>query len=268
MNLLLCNIKQGQTKNGVQLGSQIIYNHIKKYNYQNVISIKDDAYAYQKIYNESILYNSKNILSIGGDHSIGAPTVMASHFKYGDNLKVIWIDAHADINTYDTSISKNKHGMPVAPLFGLMKPYFNIKNHKLLKPSQFVYIGLRNLDEPEKKFIKLLGIETYFMCDIKNMHEIHNIMYKIIKNNQNKFFHLSFDIDAIDPKFCPSTGTAENHGLTMEQSLHIINALVYTNKLKSYDLVEFNPLIGSKKDINTTTSNCVKLIQPYLENYA
>lgn len=129
MKLLQCAIKQGQQKNGCQHGAIDLFHKIGSNNFFPTVKITDhNKNPYQLIYNETINHNGK-ILALGGDHSIGISTVFGSLYKYGRNLKVIWVDAHADINTTETSLSKNKHGMPVSSLFNLMKPWIKRKNN-------------------------------------------------------------------------------------------------------------------------------------------
>jgi arginase len=188
---------------------------------------------------------------------------MSSLYKYKENLKVVWVDAHADINTFESSVSKNKHGMPLSPTFQLMEPWIKTKeNQYYMKPHQLVYIGLRSVDEPEKEIIKNLGIEAYYANDVRNIG-IENIMKNIINDN-NTTYHLSLDIDGIDPKYTPSTGTAEGEGITLNDGIYIIDSLVKTNNLKAFDLVEFNPLIGTDEDKKITLNSCVKLLERYI----
>lgn len=263
MKLLLCAIKQGQKKNGCQYGCDEIYNSISRHKFQIITKISDrNRNPYNLIYNDALNYDNK-ILTIGGDHSIGLPSVMASLHKFKENLKVVWVDAHADINTEDTSYSNNKHGMPVSPLFGLMKPWIKTKSNLLLKPEQFVYIGLRNNDYAEEQFIKQIGMKTYYADDVKKLG-IDRIMKNITKD-KNSIYHLSFDIDGLDSTIVPSTGTPEMNGLNLEEGKYIVKSLCNTQKLKAYDLVEYNPLIGNKKEREITHNTCLQLLKKYLD---
>jgi arginase len=276
LKILECCCKSGQKKLGPELAPQILMNEIKKYteDFKNII-ITDDEFVdnngYQQIYDQSIDEHDNKIrtkmltkiLTLGGDHSIGLSTVMSSLYKYRENLKVIWVDAHADINTFETSFSKNKHGMPLSPTLQLMEPWIKVReNQYYMKPHQLVYIGLRSVDEPEKEIIKNLGIEAYYASDVRNIG-IENIMKNIIEDNKTKY-HLSFDIDGIDPKYTPSTGTAEGEGITLDDGVYIVDSLVKTNNLKAFDLVEFNPLIGTEEDKKLTLESCVKLLEKYI----
>jgi len=263
MKLLLCAIKQGQKKDGCQYGCDYLYNNINNRKFETIAKVTDrNRKPYDLIYREALNYNNK-ILTLGGDHSVGLPSVMASLHKYKEKLKVVWVDAHADINTQETSLSSNKHGMPVSPLFGLMEPWIKIKNKTLLQPNQFVYIGLRNVDEPEKKFIEQLGISAFYSQDVKTKG-IDKIMNSITQN-ENSIYHLSFDIDGLDKSYAPSTGTPEFDGLSLNEGKYIVDALCKTNKFKAYDLVEYNPLIGNKKEREITHNTCLQLLEKYLD---
>lgn len=261
MKTIIAAIKQGQKKDGVNIGACELIKALPFVKTSSYHIVTDDHHLpYQKIYDESI--DTTNIvLTLGGDHSIGLSTVGASLYKYGELLKVIWVDAHADINTEESSFSKNKHGMPLSPLFGLMEPWIIFKKDIKLNPSQLVYIGLRNVDPFEQKVIDSLGIETYTATDVKNIG-IENILSKIF-NKSNNYYHLSFDIDGIDSSYMPSTGTAEENGLSVDDGVKIINAVKYQNKLIGFDLVEYNPYIGSYYDNITTFNNCKKLLETF-----
>jgi len=146
----------------------------------------------------------KFTLNLGGDHSMATGSIHGLRKVY-KSLKIVWVDAHADINTLKTSPTGNFHGMPMSPLLGLMKAS-TIPGHswlkKLLKPKDIVYIGLRDLDEGEKKIIKKLKIKTFTMDDVTGMG-IGKVMKKIFNHFGKDGFkhpiHCSFDVDGIDP---------------------------------------------------------------------
>jgi arginase len=273
-NITLSCCKAGQKKCGVDKGALILLDKIRNFinpNKTNLFEIItnnefENNTGYQKLYN--IMCNTNEIfLNLGGDHSIGLPSVMASLYKYGNNFKIIWVDAHADINTRETSLSGNTHGMPLSPVFNLMEPWIKLKNnHTFALPEQLIYIGLRSVDEKEREFIDKLGIKTYYNTDVQKIG-IKNIMNDIIEQNPNKYFHLSFDIDGLDAKVMPSTGTAEENGLSLEDGIHIVERFVNSEKLVTYDLVEFNPEIGTEEEKNITLDNCEKLLLPFLKKY-
>ncbi len=254
INKLKCAI--GQKKSGVELGPDYlaklkILETIPKKSIQ-INSLSDFSSAY------NILFNSNKFnINIGGDHSVGAITVQSALDKHLDDLLVIWIDAHADINTMESSLTKNIHGMPVAPLLGLMEHWWKsntYNTHHILKPENLLYVGIRDLDPFETDIIGKLNIK-YFK-------EYSNEINNWIKSHPANKIHISCDIDGIDPLYMPSTGTPVNGGLTVEQVKNIIQ--VSKNKLIGFDLVEFNPLVGNSTQLNKTIENCEHILKTVL----
>lgn len=184
----------------------IISTSLKAKNYvSNTFNLSENLINLYEI-NNKLLKNDKNTnINIGGDHSMSISTVGSSLNNFGSDVKVIWIDAHADINTYFSSPSKNFHGMPLSFLTGLDKfnDFYFIKN--LLKFENLCYIGIRDLDPNEIKIIKKHSIKTieskYFNTN-KN-----KIFGDIIKWIDNKPIHLSIDVDSLDPLYMQFTGT-------------------------------------------------------------
>jgi len=253
INNLRCSY--GQKKDGVQLGGDYIINNLN-FNTKLINNILINNIESYKIAYDKILEGVKRkefILNLGGDHSIGLPTVQAVLDEYKDEILIIWIDAHGDINTYETSPSQNLHGMPVAGLMGLMKNWIDDKEHYKLKPNNIIYIGVRDLDKGEEDFINKLGIKCF--------RTLNEEVLKLIKNHKSKYIHISCDIDGLDPKIMPSTGTKSEKGLKIDNIFDIIQ--VSRDRLISYDLVEFNPLEGSENDKNITLSN-ILIILNYL----
>ena len=256
-NIVFNNIRCmiGQTKNGVQLGGDVLLNHMNIINPYNIININRNQ-DYKKCYDivSTNLHNKKLNINIGGDHSIAVSTIQPNLDKYGDDLLVIWIDAHSDINTYKSSNTKNTHGMPLSTLLGYMPHWYNkpqyITNFTKLKKKNLMYVGLRDMDLYEKELIdrKKILYFTDYTPSVINM----------IENTHAQFIHISCDIDSMDPNIMPSTGTPVNNGLLLEDVIKIINTS--KNKLVGFDLVEFNPLIGSRKDVNKTLNNISKII--------
>jgi arginase len=255
INNLRCNI--GQRKPGVEQGG----NYLLKLYDTSINSSKykittfdfnqynDYAHAY-----EHILSSKDLCINLGGDHSVGAITVQSQLDICKDDLLVIWIDAHADINTWETSLTKNIHGMPVAPLVGLMDHWWNSPySHHKLKPENLLYVGIRDLDPAEVDFINQLKIPN-FPTYSKSVDEW-------IKSHPAEKIHISLDIDGLDPESMPSTGTTAPNGLGVEDVIQIIN--ISKDKLVSFDLVEFNPLIGSDSEVKNTLDNC-KYILDYV----
>lgn len=198
---------------------------------------------------------------IGGDHCLAMGSVLASAKRY-PNLCVVWFDAHADVNTEDTSPTGNMHGMPLAGLLGLeamdRAPGFNEGQFKCLKPQDVGYVGLRDVDEGEYEYIRQLGIKTaYHMPDLKNMgiHMQLKAVLDKINPNRDRPIHLSFDVDGMDPIDAPSTGTPVPGGVRFHEAVEMVKELRETGLLVSMDLVEVNPALGDAKDVDVTVRN-------------
>lgn len=203
------------------------------------------------------------VLILGGDHCISIGTVPGI-LKARPNTGIVWVDAHADINTPLTSSSGNMHGMPLGLLLGQYAEVKKLPNFSwfepCLNPSDIVYIGLRDLDAPEKMMIKKLGIKAYTMYDIDKIG-IGKVMEEVVSYLKNKdSIHLSYDIDAIDPFFAPHTGTAVRGGLTFREGNFICESLYASGKLKSMELVEVNPSLHGGVDPKATIEMATTLI--------
>ena len=248
--------KYGQKKKGVEIGPQYISNHFSDYNLKYVTE-KNNEFDYKKLYNEHNRYIQDNkVITIGGDHSISLATVASAVEKYKDDLTVIWVDAHADINTRISSISKNIHGMPVASLIGTD----NIFNFPQINPEKIIYIGLRDLDDYEMDIIKKFNIKKYDIFDIK-FKGIENVIKEIKEKNEIDKVHISFDVDVLDPKIFPSTGTPVENGLQLFDAYMLLGH--FKNHIVSADFVEFNPLLTNNKeryDDSRKLGNLIKYI--------
>ena len=203
------------------------------------------------------------VLILGGDHCISIGTVPGI-MKARPRSGVVWVDAHADINTPLTSSSGNMHGMPLGLLLGQYSDVNKLPNFSwfqpCLKPSDIVYIGLRDLDGPEKLMIKSLGIKAFTMYDIDKLG-IGKVMEETLSYlNHKESIHLSYDIDAIDPFFAPHTGTAVRGGLTFREGNFICESLYASGKLTSMELVEVNPSLHGGVDPKATIEMATTLI--------
>ena len=229
--------------------------------------------AYCESLHDAILANPKCLeqflLVLGGDHSLSIGTVNAID-KLQGSTGVVWVDAHADINTSETSPSENMHGMSVAFLLGLEKTLLKQKAQwgwfkpSGLQPSDVVYVGLRDVDAGETEILSRMGITAYTIDDV-DKHGIEGIMdmtHRKLAHKDN--LHLSFDIDALDPKVAPHTGTAVSGGLTAEEGVFICESMGGSGRLTSMELVEVNPIINQEEPIEKTLDVAMKLIQSTL----
>ena len=187
-------------------------------------------------------------LTLGGDHGIGTGSISGLKAAYPD-LKVIWVDAHGDANTPETSPSGNYHGMPAAHLLGWMG-----KGEVLgfdwftpnLKGEDLVYIGLRDLDENEKLLFKKNNIKCFTMHEV-DKYGIGGVVDKALNyldpEGKNYPIHITFDIDSVDPLYVHATGTQARGGLTFREAHYIMREVVSTGNLVGLDMVEINPLM-------------------------
>ncbi len=255
--------KNGQKKDGVQNGGIEI---IKSMNIKDYIQIPYDnrrrplnelKKVYEYIHNNNDS-TDKKIITFGGDHSISIPTVLNSVNKYGkDNLFVIWIDAHTDINSPETSPSGNLHGMPLNYVSGITKLNW-IKD--TIKIEHIFYIGTRSIDVGEQELIDKTKINNYSMNYIRKYsikRVIKNIINKINKLCDNPVIHISFDVDSITPELISSTGTPAPNGLSMYDIKCIFNELESKCNVMSIDVCEYNPKIGDK---NKSLKNIKEII--------
>tara|TARA_B110000967_G_C18847335_1_gene542691 strand:+ start:361 stop:1143 length:783 start_codon:yes stop_codon:yes gene_type:complete len=251
--LIGASCKYGQRKDGVQSGATNIFKHMGVHKDVNYVSNFEGG-GYQELFkvHNHYLTNGWKPLTVGGDHSISLATVASSVEKYKDDLTVVWVDAHADIHTRESSQSQNLHGMPLGSLLG----HDALFNFPQIKPDQLVYIGLRDVDQYEKKVIQDLGIRHYTVADI-DRYSLKSILSKLYR--ESTAIHLSFDIDALDPKYISCTGTPVANGLSYQDAVEIITTL--RPKIISSDIVEFNPLIGDKKQTVKEAFRIINLIK-------
>jgi arginase len=212
-------------------------------------------------------YNKDDIFPIllGGDHSVAVASALASAKKYTD-IGIIWIDAHGDFNTFDTTITGNIHGLPLAAITGY-------KNHELryfhdgntINPQNAVVVGARSLDPAEKDNLRYAGVTVFTTEDIKTrgVDAVMNEAFEIA-TKRTKGVHISFDIDVIDPSLAPGVSVPEFDGLTIEEAMAINkNVINHFDHVVSYDLVEYNPL----RDINRKTEQiAINIIAQIIKN--
>lgn len=199
---------------------------------------------------------------LGGDHSIAVGTVAGSAAAYPD-LGVLWVDAHADINTSGSTPSGNLHGMPLSFLMGLTEPVPGFEWLDMDKPvlarDQLVYIGLRDLETSEKNFLRKHNIKSFDMHDIDSMG-IGEVMKSAMKIFGHRPLHLSFDIDSLDPNEAPSTGTRVRGGLSFREGSFVCEFVHKTNQLVSMDLVEINPALGTPEEVELTVNTGISML--------
>jgi len=205
------------------------------------------------------------VLSIGGDHSMAIGTVSGLLVNHPD-LFIVWVDAHADINTPNTSGSGNIHGMPLAFVAGMVGNSLDgfqwraEPKHNTLPLKNVAYIGLRDVDKGERAVLKENKMMAFSMSDVDRLG-IAEIMNQIVDASGGKPIHISFDVDSLDPLFAPSTGTPVHGGLSLREGRYICETLAQTRRLVSMDIAEINPKVGDAKDVRVTTSTALLLIE-------
>ena len=203
-------------------------------------------------------------LVLGGDHSQAIGTISGiSNFyrKQGKDIGVIWVDAHTDMNTPESTPSGNIHGMPLATLLGHGHPDLLALNgtSPSLKPENIAIIGARDVDSTEIPLVRELGVRVYTMSEIDRRGAstcFREAVYHVGQNTAG--IHLSFDLDGIDPKDAPGVGTPVPGGLSLREA-HLICELIHQSKtLIGMEIVELNPILDIS---NRTGELAVWLIQ-------
>jgi arginase len=213
--------------------------------------VKEIARVCQKLFQSALGSLEEGALPIvlGGDHSLGAGSVAAASVfqrKRGKKLGLIWVDAHADMNTPDTSGSGNVHGMPLAALLGA-EPLELARiggDSPAVLPDQTVLVGLRNLDEIEKMHVRASKVHVFTMKEIDRLG-ITQVMERAlaIAGRDTGGVHVSFDLDVCDPAIAPGVGTAVKGGLDYREAHVVMEMVAESGRLTSLDLVEVNPTL-------------------------
>jgi len=200
---------------------------------------------------------------LGGDHSIAVGTWSALKTHLNQDFGLIWIDAHLDAHTPDTSPSQARHGMPLAALLGYGDAELITlgSNVPKLKPENIVIMGARSFEEGEFELLTRLNVRIMHMDEI--FHRGFDTCFQealTLVTSGNKAFGVSFDIDGFDASIVPGTGTPEPGGLD-ETILVTLNNLLNHDKLVAFELVEFNP----RKDKNSATLKLIWKLVSTLE---
>jgi len=212
---------------------------------------------------EKVLEKGDFPLCIGGDHSMALGTIsgIASYCKKRKmRLGVIWIDAHSDMNTDETSPSGNIHGMPLAALLGLgCDELVNFLGFSpKLHPENCALIGIRSIDETEKINIKKLKVPIYTMNDIDKLG-IHRIIAKVLKQFREKVdhIHISFDLDSVDPLVAPGVGTPIPGGLSYREAHLLMETIAECGCMSSIEIAEVNPILDHKNQSAVFTAELI-----------
>jgi arginase len=211
---------------------------------------------------EKTLEAGKVPVVLGGDHSVAAGTVagVAQFYRKQDQkIGLIWIDAHADINTPDSSPSGNVHGMPLAAILGLGPPELSdiCDFSPKIDPDNCVLVGVRDIDATEKENVRKAGIKVFTMRDIdeRGMRTVIEEALRIAGRG-TAGYHISLDMDWIDPEDAPGVGTPVRGGATYREAHLAMEIIADHGRMLSFEIVEVNPVIDEH---NRTASLAVEL---------
>jgi arginase len=201
--------------------------------------------------------NEEIPIFLGGDHSASIGTI--GGVTHDSPCGLIWVDAHGDFNTPETSASENIHGMALAILLGKgSRELVDVgRAGAKIAPENVILIGVRDLDPEEKKMLAQSGCTVYTMRDVDELG-MHAILRKALARLVNlPQIHLSLDMDAIDPQEAPGVGTPSHGGLTYREAQLIMETLCDSGKLRSVDVMEVNPILDIR---NQTAQVAVSLL--------
>lgn len=198
-------------------------------------------------------------IALGGDHSTALGTIAAALEQPG-RLGVLWIDAHADFNTPETTLTGNVHGMVVAALMGQCPPPLTVGETRL-QSHQVVMLALRDLDPAERTRLREQGIATLTMSDIDKMgmKEAAESALRMLTGATR--LHISLDLDSLDPSLAPGVGTPVPGGLSYREAHLLMEMLADDGRVQSIDVVEVNPILDEK---NKTAFIAVELVASLL----
>jgi arginase len=200
---------------------------------------------------------------LGGDHCLGmgSITAVARHCRdTGQKLRVLWLDAHADFNTSDVTPSGNVHGMPVACLCGLGPRELTHLggDAPAIQPEVLRQIGIRSVDEGEKRLVKEHGLDVYDMRYIDEVGMKRAMEEALDGVDENTHLHVSFDVDFLDPSIAPGVGTTVPGGPNYREAQLVMEMIADSGRMGSLDIVELNPIIDKR---NRTAKLAVDLVE-------
>lgn len=267
LDLIEAPLFEGSPTNGTELVFDVIssVDHFKNLSVQKYVekidlNVEKDSFGTKNIKAvmtkcESIRLSIANSLRdnhfpivVGGDHSVAMSSIAADSEMFGiNNLAVIYIDGHCDINTEETSTSHNIHGMPLASSLGLCHKALQVGplKQKIFGNNLFI-LGARSIDEPEFNIIEDNKVNLYKNSEITN-ETLPSIFKDLQKSIGHKKVHISFDVDALDPSVLSSTGYVMPNGLSLEVVKNIIDFAFKNFDVISFDIVEYNPLLDKEK---------------------
>jgi arginase len=199
-------------------------------------------------------------LVLGGDHSISAGTVGGASAER--RVGLVWIDAHGDLNTVDTSPSGNVHGMPLAALLGRgASELVDVgRPGAKVRPEDVALVGVRDLDPAEQAFIREQGVNVYSMRQVDE-RGMGPVVREILSTIEPEALHVSLDLDSLDPQVAPGVGTPVTGGFSYREAHLLLEVLADSGRVKSADAVEVNPILDTQ---NRTARLTVELLASLL----
>jgi arginase len=198
-------------------------------------------------------------LVLGGDHSIALGTLGGLARAHGTTGGVLWIDAHGDLNTPESSPSGNVHGMPLAAALGMAGELFQGDTWTLpaVPPERVALVGVRSLDDGERRRIRELGMKIFTMSDIDRIGIERAIRESLSHIAGPGFVHVSLDMDALDPEVAPGVGTPVRGGLSYREAHLALELVAESGLAGSIEVVEVNPILDRE---NATAQLAVELV--------
>ena len=278
ISLIEANEDLGVHVDGADLGPNVLTNQFKDYTIykvnklpvkkerekENLAKNLDAVNKFdEELYNviKKVKTDKQFPLTIGGDHTVAISSALAS-ISVEKSLGIIWIDAHGDYNTFDTTITGNYHGLPLAATIGLCEGLTSFHKGNFYKATNTVIVGARDLDLKEKINLKENNVTIFTTADIKEkgVQKIMQEAFKIASQDTNGI-HISYDLDVIDPIIAPGVSVPASDGINEEEAMEITNFLIKNkDKIKSMDLVEYNPTRDKEDKTKNIALNILKKV--------
>ncbi|MCB0413291.1 MAG: arginase [Bdellovibrionales bacterium] len=281
LGLVTCPISYGQKKPGVSKGPDYLLKqglkdylsdneHFELQSYIQPIPESQTLNVYETAFRNTLKSAQENdfTLILGGDHSQSFATVAALKKRYPD-LIVLWVDAHADANTPQSSPTNNLHGMPLAGLLGHFKTPFQWLDRATpcLNHTDIGYIGIRDLDDYESTLIEDLSI-AHFSAEQTQKYGIEFCTEKILEQldpERKRPIHLSFDVDSIDSRYMKATGLPVESGILPQHLIKMAFKINQNRNLVSMEVVEFHPdAATSEEDLGCARNVVVRFCKETL----
>lgn len=226
----------------------------------------DEVVAWNRAVMEAVgaeLEQGRLPIMLGGDHCLGLGSIVAvaRHVRaQGKRLRVLWLDAHTDFNTHDITPSGNIHGMPVACLCGLGPEALTMLGGSApaIRPQEIRQIGIRSVDQDEKRLVKEYGLDIYDMRYIDEVGMKRTMAEALAGVDDDTHLHVSFDVDFLDPAIAPGVGTTVPGGPNYREAQLVMEMIADTGRMGSLDIVELNPVLDSR---NATARLAVDLVE-------